>query len=137
MANYALIKPVGELEVVDNIIVADAEFAATELVANGGVYDYALDISLYSPTPEMGYIYDPGEDSFSAPADPEDYATELEAAVYQLHVILMRCLDLASNLNASQVENKVDQGIADAEEEFTANEADLMSDIADFINNGG
>lgn len=137
MANYALVKIINSVETVDNIIVASPEVAATYLIANGGDYDYALDASLYDPAPEMGYLYDPEEDSFSAPSSPEDYAAELRVEVAHLHDVLMTCLDLASNISALQVENAVSGGIADIESGFTATEGDLMSAVEDFINNGG
>lgn len=137
MANYALVKIINSVETIDNIVVASGEFAATYLVANGGDYDYALDISLYTPTPEMGYLYDSGLDTFSAPSNPTDYAAELNNMVSYLHTDLMNMLDMASNLSALQIENAVDQAIADVEENFTATEADLFAAIAAFIENGG
>lgn len=137
MANYALVKIINSVETVGNIIVADAPTAATYLVANGGAYDYALDASLYDPAPEMGWLYDTEHDTFSAPAPPEDFEGELRAKVEELHEVLMEALDFANNLNSTQIENAIDQGIGDVNSGFTTNEADLFSAISDFITNGG
>lgn len=137
MGNYALVKIINSVETVDNIIVASPEVAATYLVANSGDYDYALDVSLYSPEPEMGYIYDPGENTFSAPSNPEDYAEEVELAIVDLHETLMFILDKSSNISSLQLGNAIAQALSAIEPEYTATELDLFSAISDYINNGG
>lgn len=137
MANYALIKIINSVETVHNIIVADAPTAATYLAANGGDYDYALDASMYDPAPEMGWLYDTEHDTFSAPEEPEDFEGELRAKVEQLHATLIAAIDLTNNLNSTQIENAIAQGIGDVDSGFTTNEADLFSAISDFITNGG
>lgn len=79
MGNYALVKIINSVETIDNIIVASPEDAALYLIANGGDYDYVLDTSQYSPSPDIGWSYDSGMDTFSPP--PEDFQGELEAAI--------------------------------------------------------
>lgn len=137
MGNYALVKMIDDVETVDNIAVASEEFAQTYLVANGGDYDYVLDQSLYDPEPQLGYLYDPGTDTFSAPTPPVDYKAELEDKLSELHTILQEALDAASNLSEEDVASGLSTGIANISAEFSTNESDLFDDISDYITNGG
>lgn len=86
MGIYALVKPVDSVQTVMACIVASPEVAATYLVANSGEYDYALDTSLYSPSPGIGWSYDPGLDVFSPP--PQDLQAELEEAILAVDTAL-------------------------------------------------
>lgn len=86
MADYLLIKLMNSVETVDNVIVASPEVAATYLVANSGAYDYVLDRSMYSPTPNIGDTYDPGMDTFTAAT--EDLEADLEAALMAVNTAI-------------------------------------------------
>lgn len=130
MSDYALIKSVNSVETVLNVIVADAPTAATYLIANGGDYEYALDVSLYSPTPGMNWTYDPGLDSFTAPV--EDFEGELEAAFLAVDTAIEGCLYAylaASEGQRSTAIGNVMSEISDEDED----EIDLMSAVIDFL----
>lgn len=86
MAVYALIKPINDIETIDNVIIADAETAATYLVANSGDYDYVIDLTNVDPAPGIGWTYDPGQNAFTTP--PEDFEADLEAALMALDAAL-------------------------------------------------
>lgn len=73
---------VDDLETIRNVIVASPEVAATYLVANGGDYDYVIDMASIEQSPDIGWSYDPGENLFSPPpTPPEDFEAELETAL--------------------------------------------------------
>lgn len=130
MADYALIKMIDDEEKVDNVIVADAETAATYLVANSGDYDYVLDTSLYDPSPGIGWSYDPGNDVFAAP--PEDFEAELEAALVAVDTAIENAL--SAYLAASPVQRAIAVGNVISELGGEAqDEQDLMAEVATYL----
>lgn len=130
MADYALIKIIDSVEKIDNVIVADSEVAATYLVANGGDYDYVLDVSLYDPEPGIGWTYDSGEDTFSAP--PEDFEAELEEAFTAVDTAIEECLDAYLSASEGQRATAIGNVMSLLSEE-DEDEIDLMSAVVDFL----
>lgn len=135
MSNYLLVKPVGGVETVVNIISASAPTAATYLVANGGDYDYVLDESNYSPTPGISDTYDPGNDTFSPPA--EFYIEMARADLNAVHAALLQTLldiEFATDPNVTEA---VSRATSDITATMSPNEADLWTAICAYIESRG
>lgn len=130
VSDWALVKIINSVETVDGVIVAEPEVAATYLVANSGDYDYVLDVSLYSPTPGIGYTYDAGNDTFTPPA--EDFEGELEAALVAVDTALENALyqyELASPEDRSTAVGNVMSELSDESQ----NEIDAMTAVITYL----
>lgn len=130
MATYLLIKPINDVETVDNAIIADEVTAATYLVANGGDYDYALDASEYDPQPGIGYTYDPENDVFTAP--PEDFQAELEMALIAVDTAIEAAAEAYAYANEGQRSAAVSNVMGELGDE-DQDEQDLMSMVVSYI----
>lgn len=115
MGHYALVKTINSVEIVDNIIVASPEVAATYLIANSGTYEYVLDVTQYDPEPGMGWSYDPGLDAFSPP--PEDFQGELEAALIAVDTAIEAALEAYELCDSGQRSTAVGNVMSELSEE--------------------
>lgn len=130
VGNWALIKTINDLEMVDNVIVAEPEVAATYLIANSGTYEYVLDTSLYDPSPGPGWTYDPGNDTFSPP--PEDFEAELEAALVAVDTAIEAALQAYSYCSSEQRSTAVGNVMSELSEE-DEDEIDVMVAVITFL----
>lgn len=124
-SNYALINMVDDQETIVNIIYADQTF-----VDGLTGYDYKLDMSLYSPTPDDGDYYDSVNDVFSHP--PEDFNGEFSAAMIDLASSLVAALEARSNVTDSETAGTA---ISNADVSFVPENAatNLWPDIVAYL----
>lgn len=130
MATYALIKPISNVETIDNVIVASPETASTYLAPEGD-YDYVIDISVLDPTPGIGWSYDSGEDSFSPP--PEDFEGELEAALYAIDTAIESAVLAYLSASSGDRSTAVGNVLSNLSLSESIEEQDLMSEVVAFL----
>lgn len=105
--NYLCVDLSGEDEVVSNIISIDDQDSET-LATEAGLHDYLLEQDLYSPAPQIGWLYDVGNDSFSEPA--EDFAQELTDKVSALAQALTDVVNARNEVELEAISDAVDAG---------------------------
>lgn len=131
MAVYALIKPINEVETIDNIIVASPEVAATYLIENEGDYDYVIDLTEIDPTPGIGWTYNTQQNEFASP--PEDFEAELEYAL----ALVAASIEAAAvaYLSAGSVQRTIAVGnvLSGLSVSAPNEELDLMYEVVTFL----
>lgn len=132
MAIFALIKPINEVETIDNVIVASPEVAVNYLVENEGEYDYVIDLTEVDPTPGIGWTYDPVENEFTVPA--VDYQEELILALSAVTAAIENAA--LTYLAAGSVQRSVAIGnfFSNISESAPTEEIDLMIEVVAFLN---
>lgn len=127
---WALISIVNSVASIINVIVATEEVAETY----EGSYDYVIDITEIDPEPGVGWTYDAGMNSFTAPSI--DYYSLLVEQVGEMHELLQGMLENAAQLGSEDTSSALEEGIGEVSDGFTTNEGDLMDAISTYVENG-
>lgn len=131
MGVYALIKVINSVETIDNEIVASEEISQNYLVANGGDYDYVIEISAVNPAPGIGWTYDAELNAFTAP--PEDFQAELESALYTVDGAIEAALLAYENADSEQRGSAVTDVMGTLTGSSSENEMTLMQAVMDYL----
>lgn len=129
--NFALIKTVGEIEMVMNVVVASQEVADTYLIANSGDYEYVLDTSLYDPRPGPGWSYDPGLNTFAPP--PENFEAELESAIIAVDAALDAVLAAYTAASVGDRSTALGNVLSELSGSDSETKLDVMADVATWL----
>lgn len=127
--HWILVNPVDDVDTVVNVIVADQEF-----IDNLEGYEFKLEQDLYDPAPGVGWTYDSGNDTFSAP--PIDYDADFIEAMQELVEKLQGCIEARSFLSNS---GQADTDINEIDTDNLDSDAltNLWPTISDYIKNYG
>lgn len=125
--------------VINTILDTTEDMNSSEILNS---YDYVVDLTMQGQAAGVGWTYNPGGNTFTAPPPPpidwqDVVQTDFDTVMQDLIQLVTDCGSDGGSLTTDQIQAAYEAALEDSEADFTPNQLALMGTILSYVKSGG